>query len=70
MKVNIYDLLTKPSKRFLARFCTECTITLSTGKEVTFYKIFDEKNSHYEVTLSNVEKKEYVIVMMLIGFAK
>ena len=67
MKVTMYELYTTPLKRFLARISKNCTVVLSTGKEVEFDKGFGCGNCSYEGSMTKTEEQEYIHAMMLMG---
>ncbi len=67
MKISIYELYTSPIKRLIARVSRNCTVTLSTGKELTFEKGRLCGSCSYEGFMTKMEEQEYIRVMMLMG---
>ena len=67
MSINMYALYTSPITRLVARLSRHCTVTLSTGKELTFDKGFRCGSCSYEGYMTKTEEQEYINAMMLMG---
>lgn len=69
MRFTIKQLYRNPFAQILARISRECTVQLSTGKELEITKPSgdDEGACVYAGDLQGVEQEEYVYVMMLMG---
>ena len=67
MAFKMYALHTNPIARFFARISRHCTVILSTGKELKFYKGFRFCSCSYEGSMTKKEEREYIRAMILIG---
>ncbi len=65
MTINIYALYTNHIIRFFACISRKCTVILSTGKKVTFYKRYKLSKEGY---MSETETQEYKDARRILGF--
>lgn len=65
MTINIYALYTNHITQFFACKSRKCTVILSTGKKITFYKRYKLSKEGY---LTGAETQEYKAARRILGF--
>lgn len=68
MSISINVLRNSTIAKLWANVSPVCTVILTSGKELLFEKYKDCGSCFYEGTLTEVEEKEYLEAMMLVGF--